>query len=193
MKRNKASTLLIISLFCLAFAKSAMAIPIVDLNLVNSPVGIGDTFQVEVWVDGGDIGLDFLSFSFDVNFDNDGFFDYTGYSLTTGFDDDHVFTGNDVSGSIFPGTPDDDVLLATLFFETVAFGTDTLNVQGIYDGMFSGLYYELPDMSLIGYDIDSSLSLSINTMSVPEPSLSVLAVTCLFGLVGVNCRKKTIL
>lgn len=190
MKQKAFRTLFAAILFAVLITAPAFAVPTVNLNLINSPIAIGDTFQVAVWSDGDDIGLDFLSFSFDVSFDYNGVFDYTGYSLGTDFDDDSMFTGSDVAGSVFPGLTDDDVLLATLSFSVLDLGTDAINVTGLYDGMFSGMYYELSDLSLTGYDIDSSLSISINAQPVPEPATALLAITCLFGLVGANCRKR---
>ena len=37
-------------------AVPAMATPMANLTLVNSPIAIDDTFQVEVWADGDNIG-----------------------------------------------------------------------------------------------------------------------------------------
>lgn len=178
---------------CLGLAgySPALAVPMASLKLVNAPAGVGDSFQVEVWLNGDGIGLDFLSFGFDVAFDAGGFYNYDGYTIGSGFDDDSVMSGNDVAGSVFPGITDDDVLLATLSFSTLAIGADVLNVTGLYDGVFSGLYYELPDLNLAGYDIAASLRISTQTDPVPEPGALYLASIGLLGFAYVN--RKTLL
>ena len=163
----------------------AMAIPTASLNLVGSPSAVGDLFEVEVWVDGDDIGLDLLGFGFDVSFDSIGIFDYTGYTIESGFDDDSFGPGN-VAGSAFPGIAEDDVLLATLSFETLALGTDTLHVLGEYDGMFAGLFYELADPP--GYDIEASLTISTESAPVPEPSTLLLIGSSLLCLAAMGRR-----
>ena len=56
----------------------AMAVPIANLNLVNSPHSVGDTFNVEVLANADNNGLGLLSFGFDVTFDQGGIFNYTG-------------------------------------------------------------------------------------------------------------------
>jgi hypothetical protein len=166
-------------------AAPAIAAPVANLSLVDTPMGIGDTFAVEVWADGDNIGLDLVSFGFDVSFESGDFFNYTGYILGAGFDDDSFGSGN-VAGSAFPGIAENDVLLATLSFESVAIGTDTLNVIGLYDGAFSGIYFELEDSSLVGYDINQSIEIS----NVPIPGAMILMCSGLVGLIRVNRKAK---
>ena len=85
--------------------------------------------------------------------------------------------------------PDDDVLLATLSFEVLALGTDTLNVIGLYDAMFSGLYYETLTWDVEGYDIDASLTITAGVQPVPEPGTLILMGIGLAGIAGVG-RKR---
>jgi hypothetical protein len=176
------------------FSTTAMAIPLANLNLVNSPSAVGDTFQVEVRADGDGMGAELLSFGFDVTFNNGGIFNYNGYTLGAGFDDDSLFAPVDVAGSAFPGIMDNDVLLATLSFTTLAIGTDTLNVTGLYDAMFSGLYYELTGPDLNGYDINKSLMITAGSSSpvipTPEPATLILFGTGIAGLAGTLLKRK---
>jgi hypothetical protein len=185
MKRVTVIAIVFVIFIGFFIAAPAIAAPVANLSIVDTPAGIGDTFAVEVWADGDNIGLDLVSFGFDVSFESGDFFNYTGYMLGAGFNDDSFGSGN-VAGSAFPGIAENDVLLATLFFESVAIGTDTLNVTGLYDGEFSGIYYELEDSSLVGYDINQSIVIS----NVPIPSAMVLMCSGIVGLVAANRKTK---
>ncbi len=185
MKRMRVSAIVWGVFLVFFIVVPAAAAPVANLNLVDAPSGIGDTFGVEVWVDGDNIALDLVSFGFNVSSDNSGAFNYTGYTLGAGFDDDSFGSGN-VAGSAFPGIMQNDVLLATLFFETLAAGTGTLNAIGLYDGQFSGIYYELEDFSLVGYDIDTSLTVS----TVPISSAIILLFSGLIGIFAVDWKAK---
>jgi hypothetical protein len=191
MKQKLLRVIILMMFQGLFFGSVAMAIPLASLNLTNLPAGIGDTFQVEVSANGDGFGLDLLSFGFDVTFDQGGVFDFSGYTLGTGFDDDSFGSGN-VAGSAFPGIANNEVLLATLSFTVIASGTDSLHVIGLYDGMFSGLYYELDDGGLIGYDINDSLNITVGGAStpVPEPSIMLLFGTGIAGLAAVRRRQR---
>jgi len=173
------------------FSSTALAVPTVYLDLLDSSIVVGDTFQVQVWADGDGSGLDLLSFSFNVEVGSAGIIEYTGYTLESGFDDDTWFTGDDVAGSIFPGLTDNDVLLSTLSFTALSIGTDTLSVVGLYDEIFSGLYCELEDWSIDGYDIDDSLTVTINAIPISEPSTFLLLGVGLLGLIKSNRKPKT--
>lgn len=191
MIRNRINVLLSSIFLGMLFSSTALAVPTVYLDLLDSSIVVGDTFQVQVWADGDGSGLDLLSFSFNVEVGSAGIIEYTGYTLESGFDDDTWFTGDDVAGSIFPGLTDNDVLLSTLSFTALSIGTDTLSVVGLYDEIFSGLYCELEDWSIDGYDIDDSLTVTINAIPISEPSTFLLLGVGLLGLIKSNRKPKT--
>lgn len=179
MKKRLSALLFLTIFFSLLVITPAIATPIISLNLLDDTIQVGDSFDVEVRVDGDDILQEMLAFGFNVEMDSGLIFTYDSYDLNMAFDDDALagFNPNDIGGSAFPGVFDDDVLLGTLSFTAIAAGTDTLNAIGIYDDMFSGLFYELD-----GFDIDVSLDIIVDP--VPEPSTMLLLGLGLVGLAG---------
>ena len=107
-----------------------------------------------------------------------------------------IILANNVTGMTFGAISDNSVPLATLAFTTQSTGTDTLNIKGLYDGGFHGLYYALSSPDPIGYNIDKSLTISVNsstkqgTSSVPEPATVLLFGTGIAGLAGTRLRRK---
>ncbi|NOR69534.1 MAG: PEP-CTERM sorting domain-containing protein [Methylomarinum sp.] len=160
----------------------------IQLNILDGNIEVGETFDIEVWVDGEGIGEDLLTFGFDV-ISPDTIFSYTGYTIGTGFDDfSDPFNPFNVSGDAFPGIADNDVLLATLTFSANNFGIDSLSVEGANDGFFYGLFYEFSDG-----DISASTNILINPSStVPEPGSFALMTIGLAGLLRGSRRKKVI-
>jgi hypothetical protein len=193
MKLNKVNIFLLSVILIFMGVLPAFAIPSTNLSLRNSPVMTGDNFNVEVWADGDETGLNLLSFGFDIAFDKGGIFTYTGYTLGSAFGEDDSLGGNNVAACAFPAIADNETLLATFSFSTIALGSDTLRITGLYDGLFSGIYYELMDGDLIGYDIDNSLTITTGEPEpspVPEPSTVLLLSSGFIFLSGMGLGQK---
>ena len=171
------------------FAVTAVqAIPTVSIELMDSDIIVGESFDAQIWVDGDNLGEELLAFGFDVSMDTGLFFSYDSYTIESGFDDDS-WGANNVAGSSFPGISDNNVLLATLSFTASAVGNDSMSVSGPFDGMFSGLYYDFS-----GFSLESRLNITVNdgsgTDPIPEPATMLLFGTGLAGLIGNRWRKK---
>ncbi|MDY7038144.1 MAG: PEP-CTERM sorting domain-containing protein [Thermodesulfobacteriota bacterium] len=157
----------------------------VSLDVLDSYIEVGETFDVEVWVDGEGIGEVLLAFGFDV--DTPGtYFSYTGYAMGSDFSDaSDPFNPDNVAGEglVF----DDDVLLATLSFIAIDVGTDSLGVEGLYDGFFYGLFY-----GVSGLDISALTDITIHEAGVPipEPATMLLLASGLAGLAGFRKKLK---
>lgn len=188
---KRISVLFSTMLLCVVFAHSvAQADPMVELTLVGSDINVGDSFDVQVWVTDSATGVDnfwgfpeeLLAFGFDVSTTGTAV-SYSGYSIAAPFLDDS-FGPDNVAGSAFPGVDvalNQDVLLATLSFDALSAGNDTISALGLSDGLFSGLFYEVS-----GFDINATLDINV----VPEPTTVLLFGVGLAGLGVVSRRKK---
>lgn len=172
MKQKMISTLLL-TLFITCFSIVPAQAVQVGLNVLDNNIIVGETFDVEVWVDGEGIGEDLLAFGFDVD-TPETYFTYTGYTIESSFDDaSDPFNPFNVSG--MGGTSDDDVLLATLSFNAIAEGSDDLTVLGINDGLFYGLFYMDPiSYTFSDFDINATTNITINSAPIPEPCTILL-------------------
>jgi hypothetical protein len=138
----------------------------VSLDLTDIDIVVGETFNVDVMVDGEGVGEELLAFGFDVVAPVFTFLGYTMGPLFTDLSD--PFSAVNVSGAAFPGVTDDDVLLASLAFSADGAGTDTVSVLGLANG-FLGLFYELSSV-----DISAAKDITVRGVAVPEPATLLL-------------------
>lgn len=172
-------------------AAPVFALPFASLTVLDDDITVGENFEVEVWVDGDSIGEGLVAFGFDVNNYSSSLYSYDSYQVGTDFFDfSDPSNANNVSGGYADIEPPstDNILLATLSLTALANGTGSLDVEGLFDGFFYGLYYEGLDSN---YDVSSETQIVIAAQSVPEPATVLLLGMGFAGLVASKRRKSS--
>jgi hypothetical protein len=167
-------------------SQSLYAVPSASLLLPNGLVMVGDDFEIQLILDGDGIGEELLAFGLDVLADN-GVVSYQGFSLTADFTD-ASFGASNISAFAFPGVADNIVLLATLSYKALTEGFAMIGVEGIFDGIFNGLYYQQSS-----FDLTAQASITVvaksSTPSIDEPSHLLYSLIGLL-LILISIKRK---
>lgn len=160
-------------LLSLALAPLAQASVIVTLEPADSTVTPGQSFLIDVVVTRDTLApsAELTGFGFDVDpLGTLSLVDFVGATVNPLFIDvSDPALGAAVAGLADPfGLPvlDDPIVLATLEFEALSLGTETIAVDGVNDGLFLGLYY----LDLFTGFIDEDIVASVDVLVVPEPA-----------------------
>ena len=132
----------------------ANAAPTISLEILDSSIVQGETFDVQVWARSARVsGEELLAFAFHAT--------NPPVATYTGFDSGPLFTPVSETNAVitdlaFPGIDTNDVLLATLHLTADSVGSAPLTVQGTYDGLDYGLFYFDS-----GFDITGSVQVTV--------------------------------
>ncbi len=165
----------------------AWAIPSVGFDITDTDIRVGETFTVDVVVDGVDLLDEVIAFGFEVDFDS-------AWSQAASpvigpafdFDDSALFPNTDVAASVDflnMGPSGDGILLATLSFVSGAAGVFDLGTVSDLLDLNEGLLTFLDT-----YDLTHSEEVTVNTAvnGVPEPATLALLGG---GIAGIGYRR----
>jgi hypothetical protein len=161
----------LISFFILG---SPYATAAVVSEVLDSEIGVGEVFGVNVTLTDLSSADALLAFGFDV--ESAAGLSFIGANLNTQFiDDSLLLPDTDVAGSAFPALPGgEDIHLATLSFQATSIGTHLLSLVSDLEDPNEGLF------TLLDPQIDLTSSVKVNI--VPVPSALLLFCSGLFGL-----------
>ena len=162
----------------------ASAVPMVSFDITDTDIWVGETFTVDVIVDGVDLSDEVIAFGFDLDVSaplSEAALPVVG----SGFmDDSALFPDTDVAGSIDPfagpGPSGDDILLATLSFVSSAAGMFDVGIVSDLSDFNEGLF-TLADT----YDLTESTQVTVNRAinGAPEPETVALLGLGIAGMV----------
>lgn len=125
--------------------------PTITLAVSDSHIVVGESFSVDVLAQAALGDGDLTAFGFDV--DPNGTLtrvSYDGHTIGPDYTDLSVALNEVVGEYNGIGNAGQNVLLASLDFTALSAGSESLLIQGIFDGEFKGGYYENLDADLAG-------------------------------------------
>lgn len=191
-------TLIIVAVLLICLAHNpAYALKMADFEISDSSITVGDRFDVAVSVYDDGTLADLTGFGFDIRLDQTtSVLGYTGYTMGPDFLDAPDPFNPDFVGGLYIGfgNAGQSVELATLSFQALQAGTGTIDIFGMFDDMFYGLFYSVGYDDIIGglgdESIQGNVDVTVNAAPVPEPSTIILMLTGLAGVVGFKKRRN---
>jgi hypothetical protein len=183
MRKKWFSLMSLMVLFVFGGAFAASATIIADLEVSDSFITAGESFEVVVSVSDDDSSGALAAFGFDVDpLGGLSLLSYDGYTIGDDFFD-VSYPPSNVSGFSDPDVVNqaDFVWLATLSFTALGAGTETILIEGLLNE-FNGLTYLFSEADVFG-----SIDVTVNSAPVPEPASLVLVS---FGIIGICALRR---